>query len=287
MVYARSCVQLSVTAPGDRKRKECQYRVVGFELLCTAPFAHVIAASYKRGAAHHCELEMYVCDLCNQSFSTQGSLKRHRESVHRQSAGFSCQVCSQRFYRKDHLRRHMKMHQTAELRGNSAACPTDKTFVDLPPPPPSPPPKKHDETPVCDLCAKTFASQKTLKRHRQTVHRQSGGFSCRVCDQRFYRKDNLRKHHISKHGDEEYEAPASYPCPICQKGFHYRSHLGEHLKTNSATTSSLPTSPASPLAPPTLGLRTDARTCPAELPASVPEDCQQCYRDNWSQMRSH
>ena len=138
MVYARSCVQLSVTAPGDRKRKECQYRVVGFELLCTAPFAHVIAASYKRGAAHHCELEMYVCDLCNQSFSTQGSLKRHRESVHRQSAGFSCQVCSQRFYRKDVLQRHLKKHRAAVLFSHSAACPTDAS-VDLPPPP-SPPP---------------------------------------------------------------------------------------------------------------------------------------------------
>ena len=66
-------------------------------------FAHVIAASYKKGAAHHCKLEMYVCDLCNQSFSTQGSLKRHGESVHPQSAGFSCRVCSQRIYRKDVL----------------------------------------------------------------------------------------------------------------------------------------------------------------------------------------
>ena len=64
-------------------------------------FAHVIAASYKNGTAHHCELEMYVCNLCNRSFSTQGSLKRHGESVHHQSAGFSCRVCGQRFYRKD------------------------------------------------------------------------------------------------------------------------------------------------------------------------------------------
>ena len=75
----------------------------------------------KGGAAHHCELEMYVCDLCNRSFSTQGSLKRHRESVHRQSVGFSCQVCGQRFYRKNVLQRHLKTHR--------AACPTDKAFV--------------------------------------------------------------------------------------------------------------------------------------------------------------
>ena len=139
---------------------------------------------------------------------------------------------------------------------------------------------------MCDLCAKSFASQKTLKRHRQTVHRQSGGISCRVCDRRFYRREHLKKHRISKHADEEYEAPASYRCPICQKSFHHRGHLREHLKTHPVTvTSSSPTAPASPLAPPTF--RPEPRTCPAELPASVPEDCRQCYRDHWSQIRSH
>ena len=90
---------------------------------------------------------MYVCDLCNRRFSTQGRLKRHRESVHRQSAGFSCQVCGQRFYRKDVLQRHLKTHRVA--------CPTDATvYLPLPPPPSPVPP------PVCDLCAKSFASQK-------------------------------------------------------------------------------------------------------------------------------
>ena len=98
--------------------------------------------------------------------------------------------------------------------------------------------------------------------------------------------EHLKKHHISKHCDEEYEAPASYHCPICQKSFHYRGHFRKHLKTHPAATSSLATAPASPLAPPASGLRTDERTCPAELMASVPEDCRQCYRDNCSQIRS-
>ena len=82
---------------------------------------------------------MYVCSLCNQSFSTQGSMKRHQETIHRQSGGFSCQVCSKRFYRKDHLGKHMKMHQLTVLLGNSVVCLTDVT-VDLPSPPPLPPP---------------------------------------------------------------------------------------------------------------------------------------------------
>ena len=246
----------------------------------------------KKGAAHPSESDMYVCDLGNRRLSTQGSLKRHRESVHRQSVGFSCQVCGQCFFRKDHLARHMKVHRLVEeLRGDLLGL-SAVASVDLPPPPlpppPSPvppPPESHGERPVCDLCAKSFASQKTLKRHRQVVHRQSGGFSCRVCDRHFYRKDTLRKHHIRKHADEEYEAPASYCCPVCQKSFHYRSHLREHLNSHPAATSSPATAPASPWSPAALGLRTDARTCPAELLDSVPEDCQQCYRDHWSQSR--
>ena len=154
----------------------------------------------------------------------------------------------------------MNVHRPAvEVRCDLLGCSTDTT-VDSPPLPPSPPPEKHGETPVCDVSAKSFASQKTPKRHRETVRRQSGGFSCRVCDRHFYRKKQLKRHHISKHADEEYEAPASHTCPISPKSFHYRGHLREHLKTHpaTATTSSPPTSPASPLAPAASGLRTDA-----------------------------
>jgi len=160
------------------EKKACQYRVliyVRFELLCS-PFARVIAGSYEKGtAAHHCELEMYVCSLCNQSISTQGSLKRHWEPVHCQSTGFPYQVCSQRFYRKDVLQRYMKVHQPAvDVRQALLGCSTD-TMVDLPLPSPL---KKHRETPVCNLCTKTLTTQKTLK--------TSTDLSCQVCKPRFY-----------------------------------------------------------------------------------------------------
>ena len=103
-----------------------------------------------------------------------------------------------------------------------------------------PPPKKQREMRVYDLCVKTYCTQKTLKRLRGSVHRQSSSFTCRVRDKRFYRKDNLRKHHNRKHADEENEIPSSYVCPICQKSFHYKGNYREHLKTHQ------PTSPAAP-----------------------------------------
>ena len=171
----------------------------------------------------------------SKPFSTQRSLKRHRESVHRQSAGFSCQVCSKHFYRQDVLRKHMKTHQPAvpapDVRGPSAGCPPDSA-TNLPG---KPTPEKHREMHVCDVCRKTFSTQKTLKRHRESTHRQSAGFACGLCDQRFYRKDNLRKHHTRKHADEEYETPAGHTCSICQKSFHYRGHFRQHLKTHQPT----------------------------------------------------
>ena len=171
MVYdRRSWLHLSVTAPGEGKRKSVSIvrELFLHPFLLTSSLPRI-----KKGRCSPSESDMYVCDLCNRNFSTQGSLKRHRESVHHQSDGFSCQVCGQCFYRKDVLQRHLKTHR--------AACPTDKTFVDFPPPPPPSPvplPESHGGRPVCDLCAKSFASQKMLKRHRQTVHRQLGGFSC-------------------------------------------------------------------------------------------------------------
>ena len=100
--------------------------------MCSAHplFGHVIAGSYKKGAAHPSESDMSVCDLCNQSFSTQGSLKRHQESVHHHLAGFSCQVCSQRFYRKDHLGRHPKVYRPpVEVRRDLLGCSMDATVA--------------------------------------------------------------------------------------------------------------------------------------------------------------
>ena len=245
---------------------------------CCTPLVHDVSCCF----AHLSEAEMYACSLCDKTFSIQRSLKRHRESVHRQSAGFSCQVCNKHLYRQDVLRKHMKSHQPAvpapDVRGPSAAFPLDSAAKLQK----EPPLAKHREMLVCDVRCKTFSTQKTLKRHPDSTHHQSAGFACRLCNQRFYRKDNLRKHHTRKHSDEQYETPAAHTCPICQKSFHYRGYLIQYQKTHQ------PTSPT--VSPPTqstqLGLRIDARACPADLLASVPEECRQCYRDNWSQIRS-
>ena len=211
---------------------------------------------------------MYLCSVCGKSFSSKKTLKRHQESTHRQSAGFSCQVCSKYFYRKDVIRKHMKTHQPTvpaesvhDLHDDSRACLPNST-VSLAE---EPPPKKHRESHVCNICAKSFSAKKTLKRHQETIHRQSVGFSCQVCSQHFYRKDNLKKHCTRKHPDKKYESPSTYTCDNCQKNFHYETNFREHLKTHQPT---LPAAP--PSAEPVHDLHGDSLECPTDLLASLP-----------------
>ena len=123
-----------VTPPGDGKRKACQYRALD---PCAVHNPFLITSSLARikgGAAHPSESDMYVCDLCNRSFSTQGSLKRHRESVHRQSPPPPspspapperhverpvCDLCTKIFASQKTLKRH---RQTVHRQSGGFSC---------------------------------------------------------------------------------------------------------------------------------------------------------------------
>ena len=66
----------------------------------------------------------FQCDQCNRSYTTKGSLKRHKETVHQQGARVDCpnEGCSQSFaaIRKDNYNRHVeicKKKSVAERRG--------------------------------------------------------------------------------------------------------------------------------------------------------------------------
>jgi uncharacterized Zn-finger protein len=51
------------------------------------------------------EMKSLTCEECDQRFSNDGNLRRHRKSIHR-SSQYSCSKCSKRFSRSDNLKRH-------------------------------------------------------------------------------------------------------------------------------------------------------------------------------------
>ena len=47
----------------------------------------------------------YSCDVCNESFSDQKNLKRHKRQSHEENS-FTCEKCKKTLSRKDTLQKH-------------------------------------------------------------------------------------------------------------------------------------------------------------------------------------
>ncbi|VDI17953.1 Hypothetical predicted protein [Mytilus galloprovincialis] len=74
---------------------------------------------------------------------------------------------------------------------------------------------------VCNYCQEMFVSYKQLKKHELRCGKAP--FSCPDCEKSFSRADNMKRHHIIKHGGEgtEKPSPSSKPCKI--SSIHGRS----------------------------------------------------------------
>jgi hypothetical protein len=56
------------------------------------------------------------CLICDKTFSSKSSLRKHLDSVHVQNSCFECDKCSKKFQRKENLSVHMKVHKSEENR---------------------------------------------------------------------------------------------------------------------------------------------------------------------------
>ncbi len=92
---------------------------------------------------------------------------------------------------------------------------------------------------LCDVCAETFSSQKKLQMHRKTAHSgelenfvQANWKTCSICNKNFHAKTALRNHLVESHGIKG--TIATFDCDICGKQFTSRSRLKDH-QTNHST----------------------------------------------------
>ncbi|XP_033762615.1 uncharacterized protein LOC117344073 [Pecten maximus] len=98
---------------------------------------------------------VFVCDVCQKSYTTSKHLTRHQKS--HEEATYSCHICQEKFVRQDNLTRHLRnAHKILK-----------RSAVDKPDVPAA---KKIR----CDECPAYFDSRKDLEDH-QTLHIQQGG----------------------------------------------------------------------------------------------------------------
>ena len=104
--------------------------------------------------------------------------KQKRETEERGKKHHVCTECACKFSREADLKRHLHDHDTLHK---------------------------------CNMCNKTFGSQKSLKRHNQTAHEEQHHI-CEVCGKSFGQPDRLKEQSIShKH--------KPFKCDTCDCSF--------------------------------------------------------------------
>ena len=134
-----------------------------------------------------------VCDQCGMLFKQAKQLKRHCYEKHSKRKPVECKTCGIQFDHQYSLNKHLFKHLSVNLYICDICEVTFKRKSDLHQHKTSFHVKKKAEF-KCSECNANFSSQKTLNKHKKTVH-FNVKFFCEECGDSFSRKDNLKRHY--------------------------------------------------------------------------------------------
>ena len=149
------------------------------------------ASSLKELNAHYISNHHQVsCDICGKSFSTPGSLRKHRCTHAEERSQFKCCSCDRMFLFESQLKSHCHMHRRSRnYICASANC--EKLFKhsgDL-----ASHARSHGKPHKCAHCDYENTDMRNLKSHQRT-HSRAAPFKCKLCRQSFVHINQLLWH---------------------------------------------------------------------------------------------
>lgn len=170
-------------------------------------------------------MELFVCNICQRPFSTNGNLKNHIVSIHNKILPYKCPYdnCTKAYSNRSRLEVHIRTHTGARPfictvcnksfneKGNL------KTHMNF---------HTNSRPFKCDQCSKTYKTKGHLKDHIEIYHMNKRKFSCTLCESKFGRKSTLVAHMRTHTGEKK------YVCKVkgCEKRFAEKGNMEVHYK---------------------------------------------------------
>ncbi|KAJ2946771.1 hypothetical protein O0L34_g12836 [Tuta absoluta] len=168
-------------------------------------------------------MKQYVCPYCTLIFTSNHSLRYHKQKEHIEDRRFGCNACDKRF----RLHKQLAVHALTHSEQRPFICDTCHMSFKM---------KqvliKHvtthenDRPHLCDICAMSFKRAGTLKEHMLT-HAGPRSLSCHACAFTCVSRTTLLRHALRHAGARP------HACPHCAKAFYDKPALDRHIRIHT------------------------------------------------------
>ncbi|CAH1793095.1 unnamed protein product [Owenia fusiformis] len=173
---------------------------------CEVKFDTFSVWQQHKESVHASEISKTMCDKCGLSFvSNSNAFKRH---MHQHKGPFLCDICNEPFSSNSAVGSHKKVvHHLTKVVFPCTECPKKyyqkNKFVAHK--------LSHSKPYICSFCGQRFGYQKYLTQHVR-IHTGEKPYKCSSCDVSFAQKTSLDVHNKSHHSrktDSQFSTDAS------------------------------------------------------------------------------